>query len=108
MGELADDVKEILMSNGLLQGMAHAVGLGQAAGCISPQAGNQQAMAGQAAAYRPADIIAAHRRHLASKDKVLEYFEAQLNMDLFKGDVLATQIFNAALNAAFEKVKNAT
>lgn len=63
---------------------------------------------GSAQAYRdktPAEQIADYRAHVNSRDKVLEYFEAQLNMDLFKGDPTATGIFNAAMSAAFEQVK---
>jgi hypothetical protein len=61
-----------------------------------------------AQAYRdktPAEQIAEYRARVASRDKVLQYFEAQLNMDLFKEDTAATSIFIAAMSAAFEQAK---
>lgn len=83
--------------------------LGPIVGIGSAQAGAAaQASAMAPGGYRPptmADNIASHRRSLASKDKVLEYFQAQLNMDLFKGDIMATMYFQKALDAAFEQVK---
>lgn len=43
--------------------------------------------------------------HLAAA-RVFEYFEAQLNMDLFKGDPEATQIFRQLIVKGFQVLQN--
>jgi hypothetical protein len=48
--------------------------------------------------------ILAWRKRAQAKDKVLEYIEAQLNMDLFKGDYEATRLFKAGMSAAIEVI----
>lgn len=69
----------------------------------------QQAMGISGAAVQQpppslADRFKAYRSRIHGKDKVLEYIEAQLNMDLFKDDPAATAFFHQAMLAAFESL----
>lgn len=51
-----------------------------------------------------AEQISAARARAKSKDSVLEYIQAQLNMDLFKGDEFAAACFLRAMTAATQEL----
>lgn len=50
------------------------------------------------------DRLTSWRKTAQARDKVLEYIEAQLNMDLFKSDPKATEMFRAGMAAAIEVI----
>lgn len=72
----------------------------------SPQNAMNQNSQNMLGAQQPSviDRILAWRKRAKAKDEVLEYLQAQLNMDLFKGDWEKTQLFNTAMNAAMESI----
>lgn len=45
------------------------------------------------------------RERIIAQARVLEYIEAQLNMDLFKGDAIASAYFEEAMLVALERLK---
>lgn len=51
-----------------------------------------------------AEQISATRARAKAKDSVLEYIQAQLNMDLFKGDEFAAACFLRAMTAATQEL----
>lgn len=55
-----------------------------------------------------AEQISATRARAKSKDSVLEYIQAQLNMDLFKGDEFAAACFLRAMTAATQELTKIT
>lgn len=82
-------------------------GQGNAIGNAAASPFNQQ-MLGQDAQAMPAPTLLERvmhwRKNAQARDKVLEYIEAQLNMDLFKNDPVATQLFKAGMSAAIEVI----
>lgn len=66
-----------------------------------------QGYAAQNAAYRdktPAEFVSGIRRRLQVQQAVLEYLEAQLNMDLFRADPAAQAMYSQAMHAAVGSV----
>lgn len=71
----------------------------------------QGQMSGQINMQSPptlAEQISAMRTRAKSKDSVLEYIQAQLNMDLFKGDEYASMCFLRAMTVAFQELSKVT
>jgi hypothetical protein len=106
--------------------MGHALGIGAPANNVaagnmpqniagSAQVGSQyqnamnQSQQNAAGYSEPAlaDKIKWKREHMACKATVMEFFEAQLNLDLFKDDKRAKDLFLTAMRAAFEAVEKA-
>jgi hypothetical protein len=55
--------------------------------------------------HTSATIVKQNRERLQAAGRVLEYIEAQLNMDLFRGDPLCASLFEQAMiNAAHQLV----
>lgn len=97
--------------------VAGAIGLGNVLnGSVSPASAanqqgniNQQAGLGQQNVFTPPTVAQQYsyvRKSIEARVKVMEYIEAQLNMDLFKGDTQATYQFEAAMQYALEKMKS--
>jgi hypothetical protein len=80
-------------------------------GRVQTQGGglNQQVLSGQTGFV--GDPLPLTRRYkyvrerIIARARVLEYIEAQLNMDLFKEDVIAAAYFEEAMVAALERLK---
>lgn len=75
---------------------------------IAPSAAYQQALQGAVASMHQdrsmADQIGDMRKKIEAQVKVLEYIQAQLNLDLFKSDPSATELFTAGMAQAAREV----
>lgn len=95
--------------SGAMQAIAER-GLAAGNAALSAQNYNQQqaqsANQGVSGQQSPTIIerILHWRRKAQARDQVLEYIEAQLNMDLFKGSPEATALFTTAMIAAAEAI----
>lgn len=52
-----------------------------------------------------ADVAAAIKKSLFAKAEIMEYFEAQLRMDLWKDEPVHKEIFENAMHAAFRRIQ---
>lgn len=80
-------------------------------GVLSGQGYQSLGQVGQAIMQQPptlAEQISAARARTESLDLVLEYIQAQLNMDLFKGDEYASMCFLRAMTVAFQELSKVT
>ena len=111
---LPQDVELNIMANGFgagnsLQNMSAQNAYNQMAANHQQTAMQQQVYQGvaQSAPQEPSLLqkLMTRRQRAKAKDKVLEFFQAQLELDLFKDDMDAQMIWHRAIKAAWDNVE---
>jgi hypothetical protein len=93
---------DILLNNQNHMVLGHGLGQG-----LVPGPAHLAHQAQQAAAYAPesaADTLARDKQRMFAKAEVLEYFEAQLRMNLFNDELVHRQIFEDAIAHAVKRI----